>query len=34
MYFGIDNDILWDVVQHKVPELPHAIAGFLQRGDK
>jgi uncharacterized protein with HEPN domain len=34
VYFGIDNDILWDVVQHKVPELVHAIAGFLQRGDK
>ncbi len=34
VYFGIDNDILWDVVQHKVPALTHSIAAFLQRGDQ
>jgi uncharacterized protein with HEPN domain len=21
-YFGVDLEIVWDVVQHKVPELP------------
>jgi uncharacterized protein with HEPN domain len=24
-YFGIDDAILWDVVQHKVPELKRAV---------
>ncbi|MEE8585959.1 MAG: DUF86 domain-containing protein [Acidobacteriota bacterium] len=24
-YFGIDDDILWDVVEHKIPELSAAI---------
>ncbi|MBN2590746.1 MAG: DUF86 domain-containing protein [Sedimentisphaerales bacterium] len=28
-YFGIDNDILWDVVQHKVPQLSTTINSFL-----
>lgn len=28
-YFGIDNDILWDVVQNKVPPLARAISAFL-----
>ena len=28
-YFGIDNDILWDVVQNKVPHLAKSIADFL-----
>ena len=28
-YFGIDNDILWDVVQNKVPQLTKAINAFL-----
>ncbi|MHC4677946.1 MAG: HepT-like ribonuclease domain-containing protein [Planctomycetota bacterium] len=34
-YFGIDNDILWDVVQNKVPQLGEAINAFLnqQHGD-
>jgi len=27
-YFGIDDAILWDVVQHKVPELKHSIEQF------
>ena len=28
-YFGIDNDILWDVVQNRVPHLLDAIDAFL-----
>jgi uncharacterized protein with HEPN domain len=28
-YFGIDNDILWDVVQNKVPHLTESVAKFL-----
>ncbi len=28
-YFGIDNDILWDVVKHKIPQLAGAISAFL-----
>ena len=28
-YFGIDDDILWDVVQNKVPHLAESIAKFL-----
>ncbi len=28
-YFGIDNDILWDVVQHKVPQLAQSVDSFL-----
>ena len=27
-YFGIDDDILWDVVQNKVPQLAKAINAF------
>lgn len=30
-YFGIDNEILWDVVQNKVPLLRRAIERFQQR---
>ena len=30
-YFGIDNDILWDVVQNKVPQLAKATRAFLNR---
>ena len=29
-YFGIDNDILWDVIKNKVPELASAIKNFLK----
>jgi len=29
VYFGIDNDILWDVVQNKIPELSKAVESFL-----
>ncbi len=28
-YFGIDEDILWDVVQTKIPELEKAIQNIL-----
>jgi len=30
-YFGIDPDILWDVVQRKVVELEQAVQAFLAR---
>jgi uncharacterized protein with HEPN domain len=30
-YFDIDNDILWDVVQNKVPELGEATRVFLDK---
>jgi len=30
-YFGIDNDILWDVVQNKIPQLTKAINAFLNK---
>jgi len=30
-YFGIDNDILWDVVQNKVPQLAKATDAFLNK---
>ena len=30
-YFGIDNDILWDVVQNKVPDLAAAVNRYLDR---
>ena len=29
VYFGIDDDILWDVVQNKVPQLAKVISVFL-----
>lgn len=29
-YFGIDNDILWDVVEHKVPQLARSVDSFLR----
>jgi len=28
-YFGLDEEILWDVVQHKVPELLQAVERIL-----
>jgi uncharacterized protein with HEPN domain len=30
-YFGIDLDIVWDVVQNKVPVVIAAVEGFLRR---
>jgi uncharacterized protein with HEPN domain len=32
-YFGIDNDILWDVVQNKIPELTETVKAFLEDGN-
>ncbi len=29
-YFGIDNDVLWDVVQNKVPDLAESVNTFLK----
>ena len=29
-YFGIDNDILWDVVKNKIPQFAGAISAFLK----
>lgn len=31
VYFGIDNDILWDVVQNKVPQLATSVNDFLNK---
>lgn len=31
-YFGIDQDIVWDVVHNKVPELPTAINAVRNTG--
>lgn len=31
VYFGIDDDILWDVVQNKVPQLSKAVNAFLKK---
>ena len=30
-YFGIDNDILWDVIQNKIPQLNCEIHEFLTK---
>jgi uncharacterized protein with HEPN domain len=30
-YFGIDDDILWDIVKNRVPELLHAIEIFFSK---
>jgi len=31
VYFGIDDDILWDAVQNKVPQLLTALDEFLNK---
>jgi uncharacterized protein with HEPN domain len=31
-YFGIDHDIVWDVVTNKIPELKNRFYGFFQKG--
>jgi len=31
VYFGIDNDILWDVVRKKVPQLAKEVEAFLNK---
>jgi uncharacterized protein with HEPN domain len=28
-YFGIDYDILWDIIENKIPELHHSIKEIL-----
>jgi uncharacterized protein with HEPN domain len=33
-YFGIDYDIVWDVVSHKIPPLRQHIEAILQREEK
>jgi uncharacterized protein with HEPN domain len=30
-YFGIDNDILWDIIQNKVPQLAKVTGNFLNK---
>jgi uncharacterized protein with HEPN domain len=30
-YFGIDNTILWDVIENKIPELQQAVKTLLTR---
>ena len=31
VYFGIDDDILWDVIQNKVPQLAKSVNSFLNK---
>ena len=31
VYFGIDDDILWDVIQNKIPQLAKATRVFLNK---
>jgi uncharacterized protein with HEPN domain len=31
-YFHVNADIVWDVVEHKVPELKEAMVRFLEAG--
>ena len=31
VYFGIDNDILWDVIQNKLPLLQKTVQQFLNK---
>jgi len=33
-YFGIDNDILWDVLQNKIPELARSIRFYLDKNHR
>jgi uncharacterized protein with HEPN domain len=33
-YFGVDYDIVWDVVSHQIPLLRQEIEAILQREDK
>lgn len=32
-YFGVDYDIVWDVVENKIPSLRQDILGILERED-
>ena len=29
-YFGVDYELVWDVVQHRIPELRHQLAAILE----
>ena len=31
VYFGIDNDVLWDVVRNKVPRIAKEVEAFLNK---
>jgi uncharacterized protein with HEPN domain len=31
VYFGVDDDILWDVVQNKVPQLAEVVGAYLNK---
>lgn len=31
-YFGIDTEIVWDIVEHKVPALQAAVGQMLEQG--
>jgi uncharacterized protein with HEPN domain len=33
-YFGVDYDLVWDVVKHKIPELKRQIEEILLRCGK
>jgi len=33
VYFGIDNDIVWDVIENKIPELEQIIQEFRNIGN-
>lgn len=33
-YFGLDDDIVWDIVQNKVPELLAEVERMLQDGER
>jgi uncharacterized protein with HEPN domain len=33
-YFGINNEILWDVVQNKIPPMKAAVDGFMEKHRK
>lgn len=28
-YFGIDYEIVWDIIEHKIPELDFAVSEIL-----
>lgn len=32
-YFGIDYDILWDIIQYKIPELQQSIKAILDENN-
>jgi len=32
-YFGIDNNILWDIIKNKVPELSNALKKYFEKNN-